>query len=94
MLTVIQIQLLSRNITSSFKTWCFSGLDLHTVKIKREVTAEIKVVLFHRNDMTCDARRNRRWGSVIIFEIMIIFLTEIEVKSLVNYVVQTGWPPY
>ena len=63
-------------------------------KDQREVTAEIKVVLFHRNDMTCDARRNRRWDSVIIVEIIIIFRTRIQVQSLIDYVVQIGWPPY
>ena len=96
MLTVIQIQLLSRNITSSFKTLFFFLFRSRSpyCEDQREVTAEIKVVLFRKNDMTCDARRNRRRDCVIIFEIMIIFLTEIEVKSLINYVVQTGWPPY
>ena len=44
--------------------------------------------------MTCDARRNGRCDSVIIFEFMTIFHTKIQVKSLINYVVQTGWPPY
>ena len=44
--------------------------------------------------MTCDARRNRHRDSVVIFEIMIIFPTKIQVQSLVNYVVQTERPPY
>ena len=44
--------------------------------------------------MTRDARMNGRCDSVIIFEIMTIFCTKIQVKSLINYVVQIGWPPY
>ena len=93
MLTVIQIQLLSRNTTFSFKTLFFRSRSSYR-EDHREVTAEIKVISFRRNDMTCDARRNRRREGVIIFEIIIIFLTKIEGKSLINYVVQTGWLPY
>ena len=43
--------------------------------------------------MTRDARRNGRCDSIIIFEIMTIFCTKIQVKSLINYMVQVGWPP-
>ena len=82
MLTVIQIQLLSRNITSSFKTLFFFLFRSRSpyCEDQREVTAKIKVVLFRRNDMTCDARRNRHRDSVVIFEIMIIFLNKIQVQ--------------
>ena len=94
-LNVIQIQLLSRSLTSSFKiSALISRSRSSCCEDQRAVTAEIKVVLFYRNDMTRDARRNGRCDSIIIFEIMTIFCTKIQVKSLINYVVQIGWPPY
>ena len=88
-LNVIQIQLLSRSLTSSFKiSALISRSRSSCCEDQRAVTAEIKVVLFHRNDMTRDARRNGHCDSIIIFEIMTIFCTKIQVKSLINYVDQ------
>ena len=76
MLTVIQIQLLSRSTTSSFKT-LFSRSRSSQYEDQREVTAEIKVVLFQRNDITADARGSRQYDRTFIFRDMIADLTEI-----------------
>ena len=44
--------------------------------------------------MKYDTRGNRQRNSVIIFRNIITFVTEIQVQSLISYVVHTGWPPY
>ena len=78
MLTVIQIQLLSRSTTSSFKDLVlFLDLDLHNKGDQRELPLKLKWFYFHRNGIKHDARRSRQCDRTFIFRNMIVDLTEI-----------------
>ena len=84
MLTVIQIQLLSRSTTSSFKNlvlFCLPDLDHHNKEDQRELPPKLKWFYFHRNGMKHDARRSRQCNRTFIFRNMIVDPTEIWAQS-------------